>query len=150
MSNEPNHSSKRERAERERRWQKKRQWNNLRFAALSLLSVAGAFLLILLFLLVFPRSKVSKIENRNLTTFPKFTLAGYFSGEFTEDIATWFDDTVPFRDSLKNMGYSFKSLFGFSSKNSITFINQDVVANDMNAVAASPSPTVTPARMTAS
>ena len=144
MSNEPNHSSKRERAERERRWQKKRQWNNLRFAALSLLSVAGAFLLILLFLLVFPRSKVSKIENRNLTTFPKFTLAGYFSGEFTVDIATWFDDTVPFRDSLKNMGYSFKSLFGFSSKNSITFINQDVVANDMNAVAASPSPTVTP------
>ncbi len=144
MSNEPNHSSKRERAEKERRWQRKRQYNNLRFAALSLLSIIGAFVLILAFLILFPRSTVSKIENRNLATFPKFSMTSYFAGEFTADVATWFDDTVPFRDSLKNLGYSFKSLFGFSSKNSITFINQDVVANDMNVAAASPSPTVTP------
>lgn len=79
---------------------------------------------------------MSEIENRNLAKFPKFTLSSYFSGDFTADVATWFDDTVPFRDSLKNMGYTFKNIFGFSTDDSITFINQDVVANDMNAATA--------------
>ena len=119
--------------QRKKRWQKKRQWNELRFSALSVLVLGVVFCLFLIFMLLFPKSTVSEIENRNLATFPKFSFSSYFSGEYTSDIATWFDDTVPFRDSLKNLGYSFKSLFGFASKNAITFINQDVVANDMNA-----------------
>ncbi len=137
MSNQPNpqkHNKKK--SQEKQRWLRRRQYNNLRFSALSMLAIAASFLLILLFLLVFPRSKVSEIENRNLAKFPKFTLSGYFSGEFTSDVATWFDDTVPFRDSLKNMGYTFKNVFGFSTDDSITFINQDVVANDMNAATA--------------
>ena len=121
------------REQRRKRWLKRRQWNELRFSALSVAVLGILFGLLLIFMLLFPKSKVSQIENRNLATFPKFTLSSYFSGEFTSGVATWFDDTVPFRDSLKNLGYSFKSLFGFSSENTITFINQDVVANDMNA-----------------
>ena len=137
MSNQPNPQKRNKKKSQEKqRWLRRRQYNNLRFSALSMLAIAASFLLILLFLLVFPRSKVSEIENRNLAKFPKFTLSGYFSGEFTSDVATWFDDTVPFRDSLKNLGYTFKNIFGFSTDDSITFINQDVVANDMNAATA--------------
>ena len=138
MSNEPNtpKNSKKKKALTKQRWLRRRKFNDLRFSALSLLAITASFLLILLFFLVFPRSKVSEIENRNLAKFPKFTLSSYFSGDFTADVATWFDDTVPFRDSLKNMGYTFKNIFGFSTDDSITFINQDVVANDMNAATA--------------
>ena len=108
MSNQPNPQKRNKKKSQEKqRWLGRRQYNNLRFSALSMLAIAASFLLILLFLLVFPRSKVSEIENRNLAKFPKFTLSGYFSGEFTSDVATWFDDTVPFRDSLKNLGKYF-------------------------------------------
>ena len=148
MSNQPNLQKRNKKKSQEKqRWLRRRQYNNLRFSALSMLAIAASFLLILLFLLVFPRSKVSEIENRNLAKFPKFTLSSYFSGEFTSDVATWFDDTVPFRDSLKNMGYTFKTIFGFSTDNSITFINQDVVANDMNAATADPAASQQPDSM---
>lgn len=135
-SNTPETQKKSKRPESLKRWMRRRAWNNLRFSALSILVVTLSFLLILLFVIFFPRSTVSNIENRNLASFPKFTLSSYFSGDFTSDVATWFDDTVPFRDTLKNMGYSFKTLFGFSTEDTITFINQDVVANDMNAATA--------------
>lgn len=159
MSNEPrnprNLTPKQKRALQEKRWQRKRQWNDLRFSVLSLFVLGIFFSLIIVFLIVFPRSKVSEIENRTLAAFPKFTLSSYFSGEYTAGIATWFDDTVPYRDEFKNFGYSFKSLFGTASENTITYINQDVVANDMNAPAtptpeasgapsAEPSPTPEP------
>ena len=153
MSNEPQNENrqKKKKALLEKRWRRKRQWNELRFSALSLMVLGVFFALTILFLTVFPRSTVSKIENRNLASFPTFSLSAYFSGEYTADIATWYDDTVPFRDSFKNLGYSFKSLFGPSSKNAITFINQDVVANDMNAAtadaeaSAAPSPSASAA-----
>ncbi len=120
-----------------KRFQRRRQWQNLRFSALSLLVVGVFFVLMLGYLIVFPRSTASEIEYRSLTAFPESTLADYFSGDYTSGIATWFDDTVPNRDTLKNLSYRFTSLFGFtSSTNTITYINQDVVANDMNAATA--------------
>lgn len=122
---------------REERWQHRREWNNLRFSALAIGAVVVFYIAVIAFLVFFPRSTVSNIENRTLAEFPTFTMASYLSGDYTSDIATWYDDTVPYRDSLKNLGYSFTSLFGFtSSTNTITFINQDVVANDMNAATA--------------
>ncbi len=71
--------------------------------------------LIALFLLVIPRSKVSQIEKRELTKFPKFTISSYFSGEFTEGIMTWYTDTVPFRDTFKNANNNLKNLLGLRS-----------------------------------
>lgn len=38
------------------------------------------------FLIFFPRSKQSVIEKRELTTFPSFSFASYFSGEFTAGV----------------------------------------------------------------
>ena len=120
---------------RERRFQKKRAWNNRRFDALGILLLGLVFIGILVFLTVFPRSTVSALERRTLAEFPKFTLASYFSGDFTADVAEWYDDTVPRRDELKNTANTFKRAFGFETEDTIVFINQDVVAQDLNAAA---------------
>ncbi|MBQ9899421.1 MAG: hypothetical protein IJM44_08240 [Ruminococcus sp.] len=55
------------------------------------------------YLLFFKRDKVSKEENRSLTKFPKFTLSSYFSGEFTEGLADFYDDTIPNRSAFKKI-----------------------------------------------
>ncbi len=91
-------------------------------STISLMIMVPVFVLTALFLIVFPRSKESFIEKRNLTSFPEFTFENYFNGSFTGGINTWFTDTVPFRDDFKNMGNSFKGLFGISTEDSVTFV----------------------------
>lgn len=118
---------------RRRRWEKRRKWQQERLSALSLLVLIPVLFLISLFLLVFPRSKVSQIEKRQLAAFPQFTLGSYFSGDFTSGITTFYDDSVPYRDSFKRLGSRFDSVLGLrSSTDSITFINNDIVADNMN------------------
>ena len=73
----------------------RRELLNMRLSVLSVGVMVILFALMTLYLLLFPRSTVSQIENRNLAEFPKFSFASYFSGSFTADVATWFDDTVP-------------------------------------------------------
>lgn len=94
---------------------------NVEFLAayISLMIFLLLFGLTALFLLFFPRSTKSEIEKRNLATFPQFSFESYFSGKFTADIATFYDDTVPFRDFFKTAGYNFKSVFGLNSLISI-------------------------------
>ena len=65
-------------------------------------------------LIVLPRPTVSETEKRNLATFPDFTWEAYWSGDYAEDISYFFNDTVPFRDTFKSIGATFRSLFGFS------------------------------------
>ena len=68
---------------------------------------AGVIMLVLLagfaYLLILPRDTVSHEENRNLTKMPEFSLTGYLSGEYTEGLADYYDDTVPNRSFFKNM-----------------------------------------------
>ncbi len=64
----------------------------------SLVSVGAClliFALIAIFLLVFPRSTTSQIENRSLAKFPAFSLQSYFSGEFTSGITTFTTTRCP-------------------------------------------------------
>lgn len=84
-----------------------------------------AFSVTTVLLLVLPRSTRSMIEKRDLTEFPKFTLQSYFSGDFTQGVAAWYDDTVPNHDGLKNLGNSFKRLFGLpKSEDSVQFVGK--------------------------
>ncbi len=89
---------------------------------LSVLILLAVFGLISLFLLVFPRSTESQIEKRKLATFPEFSFGSYFSGEFTRQVAEFYDDTVPFRDSFKTAGYNFKSIFGLHTGEEVKII----------------------------
>lgn len=124
------------------RWLKKRAWLNTRTSLFCLMLLIPVYALITLFLLVFPRSTISQIENRTLASFPKFTFSSYFSGDFTADIATYYDDTVPYRDSFKRMGSQILGNLGFEgSDDTITLIQTDIVANNMNGGEETPAET---------
>lgn len=49
---------------------------------------------------LFPRSRYSALEKRDLRHFPSFTLASLADGSFTADISAWYSDTEPYRDTL--------------------------------------------------
>lgn len=85
------------------------------FSTISMMILVPVFFLIALFLILFPRSEISEIENRKLATFPTFTFGSYFDGTFTAGVTEYYDDTVPYRDSFKNMSNNFKNLFGFTA-----------------------------------
>lgn len=101
---------------RRRRKRNYRKMMEARLSAISILVMVPVFLLIALFLLLWPRTKVSQIEKRELATFPKFSFQSYFDGEFTSGITKFYDDTVPFRDSFKVTGNKLKGLFGLRGK----------------------------------
>lgn len=99
-----------------------------------------AFAVTTFLLLVLPRSTKSMIEKRELATFPKFSFGSYFSGDYTAGIATWYDDTVPNHDGLKNLGNSFKRLFGLpKSDDSVQFVGKINKITDDNP-ASEPTP----------
>ncbi len=101
------------------------------FSVISLMIMIPVFFLTALFLIFIPRSEKSNIEKRNLAKFPAFTFQDYFSGKFTSQITEFYDDTVPDRDNFKNMGYSFKALFGFHTDDGVKIVGKPVsVVND--------------------
>ena len=101
-------------------------------------------------LLVLPRPTISESEKRNLATFPQFTWDAYWSGDYTEDISYFFNDTVPFRDTFKSIGASFRSLFGFSIngaeiKGSVSQVNSGSSQTEVTTASTKPIAIVTPA-----
>lgn len=66
---------------------------------------------------IFPRSTESALEKRDLAEFPKFTVSSFTSGEYTQDISTYFSDTVPFRDALMVVSSAIRDMTGFRLNN---------------------------------
>ena len=83
----------------------------------SLGAIIPAYLALLVYTVFLPRSTVSNIEKRNLAKMPEFTWGDYWSGKYTSDMANYFDDTVPFRDSLKQAASRFTGVFGIKYNN---------------------------------
>lgn len=128
QKNETLTDEERKAALRKKRWRRRRSHDRTRISLITVFGLSVLFVLLTLFLLIFPRSTESQIEKRKLEPFPKFTLSGYFSGDFTEKVAIHYDDTVPYRDFFKNAGSNFKHLFGFrSAENTMTFINKPLI-----------------------
>lgn len=65
-------------------------------------------------LLVFERPTVSYTEKRKLAEFPQFSFEKLFSGEYTDGITEWFDDTVPGRDGFKDISANIVKSMGVS------------------------------------
>ena len=81
--------------------------------------IIGLFMLVVaVCLLVLERPTVSYTENRALAKMPEFSWAAYFSGDYTDGISQYFNDTVPNRDKFKDMTSTFVSWFGFGSNDS--------------------------------
>lgn len=66
-------------------------------------------------------------ENRNLATFPKFSLSSYFDGDFTSGITEYFTDTVPNREKLKSFCSDFTNMLGIK-------LNDTVITGDFKTV----------------
>lgn len=75
-----------------------------------------------LFLIFGKRPVVSTEENRNLAEFPEFSVDAYLSGEYTSDIAAFFNDTVPLRSTFKSMISGINSLKGINSEEGAVLI----------------------------
>lgn len=52
----------------------------------------------------------SEAEKRELAKFPSFSVEALASGDYFDDINTWFADTFPFRDVYVSLNTQFKSL----------------------------------------
>ncbi len=63
-------------------------------------------------LLWFLRPKTSMVEKRELTAFPRFTLASFWDGSFFSGVDTWYADTYPLRESLIRADQSLESRYG--------------------------------------
>ncbi len=61
------------------------------------------------------RPSYSEAEKRELTKFPKLTVASLSSGSFFDDINLWFADTFPFRDYLVSLNGRMNDLFGWNT-----------------------------------
>lgn len=75
------------------------------------------------------RPKVSEIENRTLAKWPAFSIARYFSGEFTAGIEEFYNDTVPGRETYKNWVADIRDHFGYSSDDDVK-IHGTIVSKD--------------------
>ena len=87
------------------------------FNKIMIASFCGVMVLgFVLGLAFFLRPNYSESEKRELTKFPTFTVATFLSGEYTEQISTWFADTFPFREGLIALNDTVTSLKGFGSE----------------------------------
>ena len=79
-----------------------------------------AVCLVLLFgiaagMLIFERPTVSYEENRTLAAMPEWSVESYLSGKYTSGVAEHYNDTVPFRSTLKGWVQSIRKYMGLSS-----------------------------------
>ncbi len=65
--------------------------------------IGSVFVAGFVYLTFFERETISNEENRELAKFPEFTVSSYLSGEFTEGIANFYDDTVHNRSEIKEL-----------------------------------------------
>lgn len=99
------------------------------FRLISIVIIIPVYLTLVVCMLVLPRSTVSNIEKRELATFPEFSWGSYWSGEYTASIANYYDDTVPFRDELKQTASKLLSFLGIKY-NDVQVSGQMVVVNN--------------------
>lgn len=100
------------------------------FRLLSVTIIVPVYTALVVCMLVMPRSTISMLEKRELATFPEFSWKSYFSGEYTAAIANYFDDTVPFRDTLKQAGSQLTNFLGIKYNNVQVSGQMYVVNND--------------------
>ena len=60
------------------------------------------------------RPTVSYIEKRELAKFPEFSMEALTSGDYFDDITTWFSDTFPGRETWLELASYTKSFYGNS------------------------------------
>ena len=86
------------------------------------------------------RPTVSYIEKRSLAEFPEFSVEALSSGDYFDDISTWFSDTFPGRESWIVLASTTSSYHGYSEV-MIADSGEDFVPYDTTPVETEPSET---------
>lgn len=79
-----------------------------------LIIIAIVFVAFVVVFDTFPRTKISQLEKRELTTFPAFSWESLADGSFTNKVSSWFSDSEPFRDELMTLSMQIKDLIGIA------------------------------------
>ena len=83
------------------------------FQGIRIYAFAGTMLLLFVVgLLLFLRPTTSESEKRELTKFPSFSVESLISGEYFNQINTWYADTYPGREGLISVNNAIRELFG--------------------------------------
>ncbi len=78
------------------------------FVALAVFAVIG---------LLYPlRPTQSDLEKRTLETFPAFTAASFWDGDYFDTLSIWYSDTYPFREKLLTADAAFENLYGLKGE----------------------------------
>ncbi|MCM1167198.1 MAG: DHHW family protein [Ruminococcus sp.] len=77
--------------------------------------IVGIMAFITLFMTFGERPTVSTEENRDLAKCPAFSFESYFKGDFTNDFAAFYNDTVPLRSTFKSMISAFRANLGINT-----------------------------------
>ena len=94
---------------------------------------ACTFVILVLGLFMLKRPTISETENRALAKFPTFSWNDFWNGTYTADISEWFNDTVPCRDTLKDVSAKFRSMLGFQYDGvTVVNVNGNGVGNKTN------------------
>lgn len=87
-----------------------------KFYLINVLCIVLVFVLFIGFMSFFPRTYgIAEGENRNITKFPRFSVEAYFDGSYTEQIAKWYTDSIPYRYSFRDIVSEIKSCFGIET-----------------------------------
>ncbi len=74
--------------------------------------------------------EVSKLEQRDISKQPEFTVDRFFEGDYTRDFDNYFSDNFAFRTSLVQVGTSMKEFKGISEEDGVSIVVQG--GNNMN------------------
>lgn len=70
----------------------------MKFSKIYIFVIALVFASFTIVFAIFPRSRYSELEKRELAVFPEFSLEKLKSGAYTKAVSSWFSDSEPFRD----------------------------------------------------
>lgn len=87
-----------------------------KFYFLNIMCIVLVFALFVGFMSFLPRTYgIAEGENRMITKFPRFSIAAYFDGTYTNQISTWYTDSIPYRSTFRDLVSEIKSWFGIET-----------------------------------
>ena len=93
-------------------------YNKIINRALMLFFIFTIFFIMIINILTKYKS-FSEIENRTLTTMPKFTISSFMNGDFSEDFSSYINDNFAGRNGFLSIKTSFEKLLGKTKINSV-------------------------------
>lgn len=89
---------------------------NIVFLSIIVISLGG-------YLLFAPHSVYSEIEQRPLKSFPKVTIKRLLNGDFASELVEYYSDSVPMRDTFKNIAGRITALRGVTGPDNTVIID---------------------------